>query len=505
MPKAAKPRISPSGQRALIIGVSDYPNPINRLPAVAADAREMASILSSKHGVFPADGITVLTDTQATCAKVIESLRDIFENASATDTIFVYLAGHGVESDGSYYFVAYDSKNSETSVPLSEIKSLFDATRSRRAFLWLDFCHSGGILARGSTPDDMTTVKRAIGVVRGEGKVIVAACTRSQSSYESSELGHGFFTHALLRGLKGEAKSAQGEVTAHSLYEFIDHQVGSHRQQPVFFGETIGRIVLAYYPERGKVEAGEANPKPALVQPQPDDGGTWVLLGEHVFNADRVRYGAEDRIEITATSTNGDESAMFSGFRSDRFGSRGIVPFAEGVEAHFVQVQSATSESANGKQVWTLNLKIDDRSIGNDIGMTYILNDRKYTPDDLARLRAGRVLLNDPAPTPGQRRDLSFNSIESYIAGGGSHPVNECVIRSVFRTYGQDSKWQAIARLKAIFQLKASGVVHHIFELAIGNVEMGGVRITFRGQRNPHYAGTPPTTIEIDGICPISN
>ncbi len=95
----------------------------------------------------------------------------------------------------------------------------------------------------------MDIIRRSIGVVSGHGKVLVAACTSTQMSYESSAIGHGLFTHALLRGLQGEAKSAQGEVTAHSLYEFIDHQVANPRQQPVFFGETTGRIVLAHYPD----------------------------------------------------------------------------------------------------------------------------------------------------------------------------------------------------------------------------------------------------------------
>src|SRR5206468_885174 len=129
-------------------------------------------------------------------------------------------------------------------------KSLFEKTKSTRAFLWLDFCHSGGILARNAQADDIPTIRRALGVVQGHGKVIVAACTATQSAYEDPVIGHGLFTNALLRGLRGEAKSAQGEITALSLYEFIDHQVANPAQQPVFLGEMTGRIVLMHYPDR---------------------------------------------------------------------------------------------------------------------------------------------------------------------------------------------------------------------------------------------------------------
>src|SRR4051794_30303777 len=96
----------------------------------------------------------------------------------------------------------------ETGVPLSQIKNLFDASRSRRVFLWLDFCHSGGILVRGrkaAMPDDRFIIKRTIEVVQGQGKVIVAACSPTQSAYENARLGHGLFTEALLRGLRGDA------------------------------------------------------------------------------------------------------------------------------------------------------------------------------------------------------------------------------------------------------------------------------------------------------------
>jgi hypothetical protein len=40
------------------------------------------------------------------------------------------------------------------------IKASFDASLSQRAFLWLDFCHSGGILSRdlGGAPDDREVI-----------------------------------------------------------------------------------------------------------------------------------------------------------------------------------------------------------------------------------------------------------------------------------------------------------------------------------------------------------
>jgi len=140
---------SPSGQRALVIGVSAYPDPAKRLPAVAADVREMARILSSKHGVFKPAGVSVLSDRQASRDSVLSALKSVFKGAGPDETVFVYLAGHGMVIGGRVYYVAYDTTGVDSAVPLAEIKTLFDQTKSRRVFLWLDCCHAGGILARG--------------------------------------------------------------------------------------------------------------------------------------------------------------------------------------------------------------------------------------------------------------------------------------------------------------------------------------------------------------------
>jgi metacaspase-1 len=81
-------------QRALVIGVGDYPAPISKLPAVANDVREMAKLLASKNGSFTKGGVTVLTDKNATRKNVMDELRSAFDGASADETVFVYLAGH---------------------------------------------------------------------------------------------------------------------------------------------------------------------------------------------------------------------------------------------------------------------------------------------------------------------------------------------------------------------------------------------------------------------------
>lgn len=144
-------------QRALVIGVSNYPPPIPSLPGVANDAKAMADLLGSPQGQFRGGDVTVLTDAQATGAAIHERLDDALGKAGWDDTVFVYMAGHGKVHNGAYYFAAHDTDRgrlAETGVQLANLRTLFDDSQSRRVFVWLDFCHSGGVIERDLTGGD---------------------------------------------------------------------------------------------------------------------------------------------------------------------------------------------------------------------------------------------------------------------------------------------------------------------------------------------------------------
>ena len=190
-----------------------------------------------------------MTDGEATSDKVIEAIESTFAGVQPDDAVFAYMAGHGAVVGGEHYFVAHDTNVKDISssgVPLKKIKEAFDASPSQRAFLWLDFCHSGGIIPRDleAGTDDLGVISRALEVVQGQGKMIIAASTPEQKAYELG--AHGLFTDALLRGLKGEAAN-KGEVTINSLFNYIDKRMGSDHQRPMMFGKMTGRVVLMHY------------------------------------------------------------------------------------------------------------------------------------------------------------------------------------------------------------------------------------------------------------------
>jgi hypothetical protein len=494
-----------SAQRALVIGVGNYPSPIPTLPAVANDVREMAKLLSSKNGVFGKTGVAVVSNKQATRDEVIDKLRGIFGGASASETVFVYLAGHGGMEGDAYYFVAHDTNPAalkSTGVPLAEIKALFESTKSTRAFLWLDFCHSGGILARAAGVDSQAAIRRALGVVHGHGKVIVAACTASQSAYEDHRLGHGLFTDALLRGLRGEALSTQGEVTAHSLYEFIDHQVGSERQQPMFFGETTGRIVLMQYtkrdnrPAKAASAAGRVPGKGELNRKTTN----WIMLGDRFFAARSIHNTSDGRWDIVVVPLDGEDEAALAVLRPGQFVGKHSLPFAAKNEAALVRVEEVESRTEAREHLSTIRLSAVERGIGGGV-MDMTVND--VPAIEIARRRAGRILINEPPRPIMTRGGFDPNSfVESQIAAASTIcPVHDCVLQAVFHQHGKSSSWREFARLKAVFALKATGTVEHVIDLTIGPVRSGKVAVAFKGRRARMYSNVDPEVIEIKGMC----
>ncbi len=506
-------------QAALVVGISNYLSPIDSLPAVASDVQAIGKILKSKDGVFRSGDVTALTERSATREKILASMRETLAGASADQTVFVYLAGHGHVEKGQYYYIAYDTevdRVAETGVPLARIKALFDASKSHRVFLWLDFCHSGGILVRGRRPpmpDDRFVIERAISVVQGQGKVIVAACSPSQYAYEDQTIGHGLFTDALLRGLRGGAK-VNGEVTANSLYDFIDREIGSTRQRPVHSGEMTGRIVLMHFQDRSTAAAKRkvAKPKVGKVVKTSSKSkglskskGTWVMLDRHFFLTQTIRSNRDGSITLVITSTSGDEEVNLVSLRPGPYGGGSTIPFAWNNDAGSVRVKDMESIMDEGRHVWTVNLTPQDgRAWGALSEMSINTGNRMYSADDIARLRVGRILLNDPPEASDRDRSFTTDSyLESYIRGSsGTCEVRASPIRSIFAEHRGDRNWKHYARLQAVYKLKASGTVGHILELTFGAVRSGGLPVRFRGRRD-RPGSDKPTLFEISGVCPL--
>jgi len=498
-------------QKALVVGVSNYLPPIPSLKGVANDAKAMADLLGSPQGQFRGGEIITLLDAQATAAAIREQLDAALSKAGRDDTVFVYMAGHGHVENGAYYFVAHDTtvgQMARTGVPLAELRDKFDASPSRRVFVWLDFCHSGGVAERSldtSLADDRDIIERTLRVARGAGKVIVAACTKDQKSKETDYPAgrHGTFTLALLEGLRGRATNADGEVTASTLYEYVAKRVESewHDQRPVMVSHMEGVIVLMHYADR---TGGSSGPTPV---PKPADttvcesSGAWVLVGDLFLPSESVgQQGERILIEVRPRSTQ--EHADIQRLRPGH-GRGDTIPFAHGDDALVARVADITSQSVAGRQVVTITLTPEKVQFGGG-GMESSING--ISADEIAERRAGRLLLNNPPAPPKSRGYKPEDFVEGYIRGGSStrYPAERAVLQEVYTMLkGGSDLLLALARLKLLYAMKASDCVEQILELRLGPVTDGKCHVRFRGQRARRYSNVEPHVIAVEGDCPL--
>jgi hypothetical protein len=489
--------------RALVIGVSNYRAPFNKLPAVSADVREIAHVLQSKDGAFSRAGTEKLVDSEATKSAIEDALFRAFE---ADDTVFVYLAGHGAVEGGEYYFIPYDAQAGDvpgTAVSLRDIKGLFDACKSDRAFLWLDSCHSGGIIARGDSQS--VIIDRALKVVQGQGRVILAACSAEQYAYEDAS--HGMFTGALLRGLKGEAE-VRGEVTASSLYDFIDREIGSDHQRPMLYGDMRGRIVLMHYEDRGAPIPTKAQKKKTPIRPvatskSPKSSSNVVMLGDKYYDAESVKRTASGEIQVSVLSHEPGLDASIQSLKRNDY-SRARLPFAHRADACDVEIKSVAAVGTIEGQVWTVALKPVSFENNSWIEMSIADDRRSYTADEVAELRAKAILLND-IPALSRRGFDRQSFLDNSIYCFNNSEAVYCTIRRVHQAHkASKTKWKEYARLLTTYLLKKNAIVEHILKLNIDNAQNGKVAVQFRGRRRARFSNEAPPEIVVEGLCPLA-
>lgn len=281
---------------AVIIGVNDCRD--KNLPLLRyaeKDCIDLCDILTSDScGVFRRENVTLLTGKEATTATVKRVLRKkVVSERASNDLILVYFAGHGFVHDFEgrrrTYLGTYDAdistiwKYPHEGLEMNFLHDeIFTVTKAKALLLVLDCCHSGAIVPEALR--DSSARKAGVNPLRkvseneldlftgpfisGSGRVALVACAADAVSREYAEYKNGMFTHFLVEGLGGRAaEPASGDVTLDSLSSFLRLKL-PRNQEPVRYGQDVGRLVLAHNRELG-VERFPKSHLPPLVEPTP--------------------------------------------------------------------------------------------------------------------------------------------------------------------------------------------------------------------------------------------
>jgi len=215
----------------LAIGVERYPGLGNTCGSdgtkscdprfTGADARKLADAAAARLRPMHSKMIKRVLingagDKDAPTAVNILDAMDLLRDTAESDTVLLFIAGHGVNEEASYRFLPTDvertgsSYRGRTVVSWQLLQEAIERAKGRR-ILFVDTCHSGN------------AYNQKLGNSAYHANIITYASARfDQEALEDAQLGHGLFTYAVVEGLEGKgAMTAEGDITTRGLAEYV--------------------------------------------------------------------------------------------------------------------------------------------------------------------------------------------------------------------------------------------------------------------------------------------
>jgi tetratricopeptide (TPR) repeat protein len=243
---------------ALVIGVDKYLDPqISPLKGSDNDARMIADALVRYAG-FPRDQVILLStdqpiERQPTRVNILRRLSNLSTAVPKDGLLLVSFAGHGMERGGQAFLLPADAQISdqisfleETAISMNRVKERIKETGVGQVVLLLDACRNdpGG---RADAPNPLSNAYTNAFNFDVRNREVQAFATVyatgiGQRAYEYTEKKQGYFSWAVVEGLKGGAANEKGEVTLSQLVKYVQDTVpkritvdlGSTKQQKPF-------------------------------------------------------------------------------------------------------------------------------------------------------------------------------------------------------------------------------------------------------------------------------
>ena len=263
---------------ALIIGIDAYEDPqINRLEAASNDAKELGAVLVS-HGGFRRDQVIILASdgpprNRPSRGNILRRLSNLHGTVAADGLLVVAFAGHGIERGGRAYLLPGDAQMSEnlalleeTAINVEVVKNWIRNTGVGQVLMIIDACRNDPVAGRGDEENRLTeayTRGFSFDVRNQEVRAFATlyATDIGHRAYEDRERRQGYFTSALVHGLKGGAANENGEVTLGRLVRYLEETVPNQiardlgkdkKQRPfaVVEGYKADELVIALAPSK---------------------------------------------------------------------------------------------------------------------------------------------------------------------------------------------------------------------------------------------------------------
>ncbi|MBE9208661.1 caspase family protein [Nostoc sp. LEGE 06077] len=215
---------------ALLIGVSEYTQGLNPLPAATKDVAAIQRVLlHPEMGNF--DNVQPLINPESLAMQ--EAIENLFANRQRDDLVLLFFSGHGIkDSSGKLYFATRLTRKTSqgelvkaSAVPASFVHDIMSNSRSRHQVIILDCCFSGAFAENLLAKDDGSiNVKNQLG---GEGRVVLTSSTSTQYSFEQKGTELSIYTQYLVEGIEtGAADSnSDGAIAVDELHNYAKQRV----------------------------------------------------------------------------------------------------------------------------------------------------------------------------------------------------------------------------------------------------------------------------------------
>ena len=245
---------------AVIIGIEDY----KYAPGVDFATRDAQTFYQYAKSVFgiPERNIYFRVNDGATSGE----FRKIFSDdgwitrrlkADKTD-VMIYYSGHGapdVKSERGYLIPSdIDPNYANTGLSLDDMYSFLSKIKARSVSVFIDACFSGEsrskeMLIKGVRP---LSIRIENPLLTNDNSIVMTASNGSQYSSAYPEKNHGLFTYFLLKGLKGEARGGDKQLTIDELFKYVHQNVSEtagyldKEQTPGIIGKSGNRVLVKF-------------------------------------------------------------------------------------------------------------------------------------------------------------------------------------------------------------------------------------------------------------------
>jgi formylglycine-generating enzyme required for sulfatase activity len=268
---------------ALLVGVRKYaPDTLRSLAYTEADVSELAAVL--ERAGYRRPNITVLSQSLGADdpgllplgRNIRAQLRLVLRPLDQDDSVFVALAGHGVQfqPDGESYFCPMDADLADENslIKLSEISQALDGCKAGLKLLLVDACRNNPQLRASRAGErpvvDLPSLSRPFLKRPPGGTLALFSCSPGEVAFEDDGIKHGIFFHYIIEGLDGGAglddrvadADGDGMINAFELVGFAEKNVFKHAARKYRREQTVEVVNHT----RGPVGIVEARPAKVL-------------------------------------------------------------------------------------------------------------------------------------------------------------------------------------------------------------------------------------------------